>query len=400
MTPRQEKGAVIAVEPDAARMRALRFNLERGGVAAAVLRKERAQDLPGHEWADKVLLDAPCTGEGTMPKDRNRRRGDPDEIKRLAKEQREMLAAADRILKPGGTLVYATCTFAPEENEAQVMQMLRRGYKILDPGFDRVSNIKLATGVTEWPGYEFSDEMRKARRFLPGIHPTLGFFVAKMQKPGHTDGGTTGPTKATGPSNKAGSPKATSPPTLTARSADRTKGLHEATRDQETTVLGFFEAMERHLSLGVMGRHQIAVRDQDGVTVAVATSNEVLALPPELLDDADAGGLVLGTVDDKRFHLDLQGAVLAARHTKAQTLRVTEQATKVVLYGHNILGASIVWHDPGIKRGDACIIADGRGQALALGLVTGSLSGQGPAVRPVLDLGTYLRDQDKAEDDE
>jgi len=177
-------GAIVAVEPDADRMRALRFNLERCGVASAVLRQEQAQQTPGEAWADKVLLDAPCTGEGTMPKDRNRRLGTPEEMAKLCALQSELVDAADRILKPGGTLVYATCTFGPEENEAQAQRLLERGYKVEALPFDRCTGVPLGKGVTEWPGLELDPSLAKARRFLPGIHPTLGFFVVKLRKPG------------------------------------------------------------------------------------------------------------------------------------------------------------------------------------------------------------------------
>jgi NOL1/NOP2/sun family putative RNA methylase len=177
-------GAIVAVEPEADRMRALRFNLERCGVASAVLRQEPAQAIPGEGWADKVLLDAPCTGEGTMPKDRNRRQAKPEEMVQLCALQSELLDAADRILRPGGTLVYATCTFGPEENEAQAQRLLERGYKVEALPFDRVAGTALAKGVTEWPGLTLDATLAKARRFLPGIHPTMGFFVVKLRKPG------------------------------------------------------------------------------------------------------------------------------------------------------------------------------------------------------------------------
>lgn len=177
-------GAIVAVEPEADRMRALRFNLERCGVASAVLRQERAQDVPGAGWADKVLLDAPCTGEGTMPKDKNRRQAKPEEMVQLCAVQSELLDTADRILRPGGTLVYATCTFGPEENEVQAQRLLSRGYKVEPLPFDRVSGTPLAKGVTEWPGFTLDPSLAKARRFLPGIHPTMGFFVIKLRKPG------------------------------------------------------------------------------------------------------------------------------------------------------------------------------------------------------------------------
>jgi tRNA (cytosine40_48-C5)-methyltransferase len=178
------RGAVVAVEPDAMRMRALRFNLERCGVASAVLRQHDAQALAGDAWADKVLLDAPCTGEGTMPKDRNRRQTRPEEMVRLCALQSELIDTADRILRPGGTLVYATCTFGPEENEAQAQRLVERGYKVEALPFDRCSGTPLAKGVTEWPGLTLDPSLMKARRFLPGIHPTMGFFVVKLKKPG------------------------------------------------------------------------------------------------------------------------------------------------------------------------------------------------------------------------
>ncbi len=179
----QNRGAIVAVEPDAQRLRSLRFNLERCGVASAALRLETAQQVPGRNWADRVLLDAPCTGEGTMPKDKSRRRGTPDEIEKLASIQMEVVDAADRILKPGGTMVYATCTFAPEENECQVQRLLDRGYDILELPFSQCAGEPLASGVTEWPGYELDPRMTRLKRFLPGVHPTLGFTLALLRKP-------------------------------------------------------------------------------------------------------------------------------------------------------------------------------------------------------------------------
>lgn len=176
-------GSIVAVEPEADRMRALRFNLERCGVASALLRQQPAQEIPGIGWADKVLLDAPCTGEGTMPKDTNRRKARPEEMVESCALQSELMDAADRILRPGGTLVYATCTFGPEENEAQAQRLLERGYKVQSLPFDRVAGTALIKGVTEWPGLTLDPSLAKARRFLPGIHPTMGFFVVKLKKP-------------------------------------------------------------------------------------------------------------------------------------------------------------------------------------------------------------------------
>jgi tRNA (cytosine40_48-C5)-methyltransferase len=178
----QNLGALVCVERDAARARALRFNLERGGAACAIIRTEDAAQLPEKGWADRVLLDAPCTGEGTLPKDRKRRRMRGEEIAELCAVQERLLDAADRVLRPGGTLVYATCTFGPEENEVQVARLLRRGYSMQRLPFDRCTGVLLGRGITDWPGHELPAELAHARRFFPGIHPSLGFFVAALRK--------------------------------------------------------------------------------------------------------------------------------------------------------------------------------------------------------------------------
>ncbi len=182
----ENQGRLVAVDPDENRMRALRFNLERCGVQNVLLRQEEGQSLPGEAWADKILLDAPCTGEGTIPKDRSRRRGKLEEITNRSNLQEELLDRADRILRPGGTLVYATCTLAPEENEVQVQRLMNMGYRLETLPFNRCGGKRLMPGITEWPGFELDQELKQCARFVPGIHPTLGFFVAKLRKP---DGG-------------------------------------------------------------------------------------------------------------------------------------------------------------------------------------------------------------------
>lgn len=170
--------------------------------------------------------------------------------------------------------------------------------------------------------------------------------------------------------------------------------MRPATPDEEQAILGFFEGVETGLSVRVLGRHALAVIERDGIPFAVAVTPELLGLPDALREGAESAGLVLGTLEDG-FHLDLQGAVLMARHTKSQTVRLTEHAARLVLYGRNVLGDSILWADRGLERGDACIVCNARGEALALGEVVGALKGPREAIKPIHDLGTYLRDQDE-----
>ena len=173
-------------------------------------------------------------------------------------------------------------------------------------------------------------------------------------------------------------------------------GVRVADRDSETNVLAFFEGLEGGLSDRVAGRHRLAIVERDGIAFANLVTPEVLKLPADLLQGSEGAGLPLGVLEDGAFHLDLQGAVLAARHTKHQTVRVTEHAARLFLYGRNVLGESIDWADPGVQRGDACIVCNPRGEAMGLGIVVGSLTGgRGESIKPVQDLGTYLRDQDE-----
>jgi ribosome biogenesis protein Nip4 len=170
--------------------------------------------------------------------------------------------------------------------------------------------------------------------------------------------------------------------------------MRAATVEEEQAVLGFFEAMETGLAPRVVGRHAIAVVERDGIPFAVLVTPEMLSLPEELRTDAASAGLVIGTIEDG-FHLDIQGAVLVAQHTKNQTLRLTEHAARLFLYGRNVLGDSILWADRTLAKGDACIVCNGRGEAMGLGTVVGNLKGPREAVKPIHDLGTYLRDQDE-----
>jgi ribosome biogenesis protein Nip4 len=171
--------------------------------------------------------------------------------------------------------------------------------------------------------------------------------------------------------------------------------IRNATHDEATEVLAFYEGMETGLSARIGGNHDLIITERDGIPFASMATHQLMMLPQELLHGAVAAGLPLGVLDDGRFHLDLQGAYLASRHSKAQTLRVTEHAARLFLYGRNVLAESILWADPSLDKGDACIVCNPRGEAMGIGTVVGSFKGKGEAVHPVHDLGTYLRDQDE-----
>lgn len=120
-------GLVVANEPVASRARMLSGNLERLGVTNAAVTCMRPEQicplLPG--CFDAVLVDAPCSGEGMFRKDAQAVRDwSLAHVRACAARQKPILDAAATALRPGGTLVYATCTFSPEENETVISAFL------------------------------------------------------------------------------------------------------------------------------------------------------------------------------------------------------------------------------------------------------------------------------------
>ncbi len=122
-------GLLVSNEIMPARVKVLSQNIERMGIANAIVTSEPpavlAERFP--EFFDRVIVDAPCSGEGMFRKEPDAIScWSPDNIALCAGRQQEILDTAVRMLRPGGTLVYSTCTFAPEEDEKQVKDLLAR----------------------------------------------------------------------------------------------------------------------------------------------------------------------------------------------------------------------------------------------------------------------------------
>ncbi len=144
------RGLLLANEVDGKRIRGLLENVERWGAGLAVTQAPpRALAEAFGAYFHRVLLDAPCSGEGMFRKDKEAvRHWGPSVPRRMAEVQKGLLAQASRLVGPGGVLVYSTCTFAPEENEGVVAHFLRE-----HPEF-RLEDARLhplfAPGVSEW----------------------------------------------------------------------------------------------------------------------------------------------------------------------------------------------------------------------------------------------------------
>lgn len=182
------RGAGRLVANDRSRKRGfkLRAVLESQGALDLVrLVTARGEALARREPGafDRVLVDAPCSGEGRFRSDDPRTFAEwsPAKVKRLAAEQRRLLLAAAVALRPGGTLVYSTCTFAPAENEQALHKVLRRldGALALEALPVRFPGERAA--LTEWRGRRLDPSLAHARRLLPDERQE-GFFVARLVK--------------------------------------------------------------------------------------------------------------------------------------------------------------------------------------------------------------------------
>jgi tRNA (cytosine49-C5)-methyltransferase len=129
---------------------------------------------------DKILLDAPCSGEGLMhiQNDKDLTTWSVAHTKRLQQLQKRILTQAWELLKPGGTLVYSTCTMAPEENEAIIDYLLRTREDAAIAPIDLSLSNRLPT-VESWNNKTFSPAVRQCLRLAPS--PSIeAFFVCKL----------------------------------------------------------------------------------------------------------------------------------------------------------------------------------------------------------------------------
>lgn len=177
----KNKGVIIAIDINRRRIKSLRSNLSRCGVYnTLIIRMDGRQISDLGLQADKVLLDAPCTGEGLIPRDPTRKTSrELKDILYVAELQKSLIDAALACLKPGGSLVYSTCAIAPEENEFVIDHALKNeNIHVKKMDFNRGSPAftDVIFGETLHPS------IKEARRLYPHKDGTEGFFICKLQK--------------------------------------------------------------------------------------------------------------------------------------------------------------------------------------------------------------------------
>jgi 16S rRNA C967 or C1407 C5-methylase (RsmB/RsmF family) len=176
-------GFVVANEWNTGRLSSLGSAIARIGAntIATVNADGCTLPLPNHTF-DRVLVDVPCSGEGTLRKHLNRDWSMATSLKAIARIvpiQKRLLSRALDLVKPGGTVVYSTCTFAPEENEA-VLDAVLGDRASVDP-FD-IPGLHHCPGLLYWQGQSFRADLVHAHRYYPHHNDTGGFFVARLRR--------------------------------------------------------------------------------------------------------------------------------------------------------------------------------------------------------------------------
>ncbi len=176
-----DTGVILANDRKYGRLTGLMSNVKRLGITNTVVSNGRGEFLSPASRFDRVLVDAPCSGEGryriyTDGMLSHRRKGSTD----LTAIQKGLLLKGFDLLKKGGILVYSTCTLNPAENEEVVNHLLKKRSAELEqwkpclPGHE---------GLSHWHGKDYHVHIARCRRFYPHEIDSVGFFVAKIRKP-------------------------------------------------------------------------------------------------------------------------------------------------------------------------------------------------------------------------
>ncbi len=175
-----DSGLILANDRKLGRLTALMANIKRMGVTNTIVTQARGEHYQADIRFDRVLVDAPCSGIGRYRIDdagriRHMRRGKTD----LPAIQKALITRGFDLLRPGGVLVYSTCTLNVEENEAVVQYLLeKRAAEVTswEPP------VPWSPGITEFKGKEYEKGVGLARRFYPHRIHSVGFFLARIVK--------------------------------------------------------------------------------------------------------------------------------------------------------------------------------------------------------------------------
>ena len=180
----ENTGVLVANDYKADRLAALGMNVQRVGAANVVVSLMYGQRMKNVQF-DRILVDAPCSGTGTIGKSlKTIMMWNPTMVGRLSQQQSQLLENAWRLLKPGGTLVYSTCTLEPQEDEG-VISAFAAAHD--DAVVDKIAEselpgLKRSKAVLEFNGEKYHQDVKHCLRIWPQDNYTEGFFVTRLKK--------------------------------------------------------------------------------------------------------------------------------------------------------------------------------------------------------------------------
>ena len=176
----EDQGDLILIEKNLKRIPALTMNIRRLGITNSIILNFDAIKLNEYKIkADKILLDAPCTGEGLIREDPTRRKSRSiNDLKKMSRIQKELLISGLLSLKPGGELLYSTCSIAPEENELVINEVLNQ---LENFSITKISEVYGVNGLNKVFGLKLRDDLRFSQRFYPHLHDTIGFYLCLIK---------------------------------------------------------------------------------------------------------------------------------------------------------------------------------------------------------------------------
>jgi NOL1/NOP2/fmu family ribosome biogenesis protein len=181
----QGRGLLVSNDNSSERVKALVWNLEHWGAPNVVVTNEEPERMTNYfpQFFDKILVDAPCSGEGMFRRDeRAVKSWEEYSVTTCSVLQKDILTSAAKMLRPGGKLLYSTCTFSPEENEGMIAWFLEQ-----HPEFtiaELPSDYGWQAGRPEWleDRLERKVDFDKVRRLWPHKVKGEGHFMALLKK--------------------------------------------------------------------------------------------------------------------------------------------------------------------------------------------------------------------------
>lgn len=176
----RNRGSIVANDQSSKRLQSLHANVYRTGAASVAVTNYDGRHIPEDEKYDRILLDAPCSGEGDRAR-RNFRAAEKEEKESLSELQKQLGEKAAKLLEEDGVMVYSTCTINPQENEEVVKHLMENTELELE-------NIDLelehVSGVSEFEGAKYGQEMEKTVRIYPHHFGSGVIYIARFVNSG------------------------------------------------------------------------------------------------------------------------------------------------------------------------------------------------------------------------